>query len=460
MNKLKKILPVILVIIIAALTIAFRSIPKGSSWEGYKILYVQKDIPQTTVEKILISCGISNFVDLNNQHAPIMLTKDSIEEAMLKINIQSSENRYLYDRQNYFFDGNGEYILYYIPNSEAKYLDDAIALLKKQGYNNGVDNSAPYLWMLPAVCTLLAIILCFFSKNKGFYIFTAVFPCIYIFCNAFYSSALAVIILLLCIFTISNIYQRKGALKKIISNYPVMAALVVSVISAFSSSFRSGIFYLLILSASFFAMLTVSNIKISCQKRYDFNPVFIRSAKMISPYGGKRNIIMPLLLAGSVVVIAFFALGSFNLINVKSTSGVALPGKANTQDERLPDLNAFYRWNWNVLTNPYRSLNQDSSDPDTITYPRFEVVDGLIVQKNQVMNYDQSFKDSVYNSIDNLDFNSIESVIKKQGSGFTAGYINSVAYNISLFSIIMMIMCFVMLLFIYFSAMISKGGNR
>ena len=169
---------------------------------------------------------------------------------------------------------------------------------------------------------------------------------------------------------------------------------------------------------------------------------------------------MPLLLAGSVVVIAFFALGSFNLINVKSTSGVALPGKTNTQDERLPDLNAFYRWNWNVLTNPYRSLNQDSSDPDTITYPRFEVVDGLIVQKNQVMNYDQSFKDSVYNSIDNLDFNSIESVIKKQGSGFTAGYINSVAYNISLFSIIMMIMCFVMLLFIYFSAMISKGGNR
>ena len=71
-----------------------------------------------------------------------------------------------------------------------------------------------------------------------------------------------------------------------------------------------------------------------------------------------------------------------------------------------------------------------------------------------------SFKQSVYDGIDNLDFYSIESVIKLQGDDFKAGYTDSASYNISIFSIIMMILCFIMLLFIYFSAIIGKGGKR
>ena len=103
---------------------------------------------------------------------------------------------------------------------------------------------------------------------------------------------------------------------------------------------------------------------------------------------------------------------------------------------------------------------EKNGETDTVSYPRFEVKDGIIVPYMQTLKYDESFKNSVYDSIDNLDFYSIESVIKRQGEDFKAGYTNSASYNVSFFSIIMMIICFTMLLFIYFSAMIGKGGRK
>ena len=107
MKTFKKILPAVFFIIIAALTINFRSIPKGKTWKDFKVLYVSRTASQTKIEKIFADSGISEYVALNNQNAPIMLARDSIEAAMLKINLMEKENRYLFDRQNYFYDSKG-----------------------------------------------------------------------------------------------------------------------------------------------------------------------------------------------------------------------------------------------------------------------------------------------------------------------------------------------------------------
>ena len=53
MNKFKKIIPAVLFILTAVLTVKFRSIPKGKTWQDFKVLYVSKTFPQTNVEKIL-----------------------------------------------------------------------------------------------------------------------------------------------------------------------------------------------------------------------------------------------------------------------------------------------------------------------------------------------------------------------------------------------------------------------
>ena len=123
-------------------------------------------------------------------------------------------------------------------------------------------------------------------------------------------------------------------------------------------------------------------------------------------------------------------------------------------------LEDFYRWNWNIRTAPYKSLNMQSFDSDMIVFPNYSIVDGIITENDSFLNYDDTFKLNVMQGIDDLDFESIEKVIKSQGEDFTGGYASVGTYHVSLFSIIMMFTCFAMLLFIYFSTMIKQKGGR
>ena len=462
MNIIKKVLPVLGIIITAVLTITFRTIPKGKTWESYNVLYIKTNTIPADLENIFLNNGINEYICLNNQHIPIMLARNSIEEALLKISVSSAENKYLYDRQNYFYDSKGEYSLFYIPDYYGKKIDSTVQELTKARAQAGIDSTLSYLWLIPAVIVLLTIILTAFSKNKLFFFITAILPCVYAFCNAFYASAISVIILLLTLFVFSNIYKRKGALNKMLAgNIFLLAAVAVSFVSAFSVSLLSGIFYIILAAGTLCSILLASNIERKTFSKYNFQPVLIRSAKRVSQYGGKSNIVLPLVLVFTIAIIAYFVLGSFHLAGTKNKDNLLLPGKTEVSDAKLPGLEEYYRWNWNVRTAPYKSLNANSEyDDEHVVYPEFVEEDGLITQRNLTMYYNQSFKQEVYDSIDNLDFYSIEAVIKEQGKDFLAGYTKEASYNVSIFGIIMMITCFCMLLFIYFSAMIKKGGKR
>ena len=466
MNIIKKVFPVIGIILTAVLTITFRSIPKGKSWNDYRILYVKTSTMPDNFEELLKNCGINECVSLKNQRIPIMLSRNSIEEAMLKINISSEENKYLYDRQNYFYDSRGDYSLFYIPDLYDKNLDEAVKVLTKAGAKVGIDSTLAYLWLIPIVIVVLSIILAAFSKNKRFYIITAILPCVYAFCNAFYACAISVIILNLMLFIISNLYNRKGAVRKIIlGNLMPVIALAVSVISAFSVSLKSGFFYLLLLAGTACAVITGYYVNEKSKKKYGFTPVFILSAKKVSSYGGKSNIVMPVMLASSVIILAYLILGSFNIATSKNKDDLLLPGKINeaasVTQKKLPVLEDFFRWNWNVLTSPYKSLNGNSEyDENHVVYPRFVEEDGILKEQLYTMYYNESYKEQISEKIENLDFYSIEKVIKAQGNDFLAGYTKTISYNVSIFSIIMCIFGFLMLLFIYFSAIIGKGGKR
>ena len=151
MDKLKKIIPIPALVIITVLTISFRYIPKGSNWTGYNIIYVQKDAAPQKVKEIFNSTGILEYVSLDNQRIPIMLTKNSPEETMLRLNINGEENKYLYLRQNYFFDSKGEYQLFYIPQDYEKHIAQALSILKQNNLSAGADTALPYLWLLPSL---------------------------------------------------------------------------------------------------------------------------------------------------------------------------------------------------------------------------------------------------------------------------------------------------------------------
>ena len=131
MNVLKKLLLVFGILISIVVTISFRSIPKGQTLKAYNILYIDNSDKknQNVVESVLLDNEIDDYVCLNNQRVPIMLKKNSVEEAMFKINIAkgyTEDNKYLYDRQNYFYDSTGKYQLFYISQNYSNKLNDVL----------------------------------------------------------------------------------------------------------------------------------------------------------------------------------------------------------------------------------------------------------------------------------------------------------------------------------------------
>ena len=83
-----------------------------------------------------------------------------------------------------------------------------------------------------------------------------------------------------------------------------------------------------------------------------------------------------------------------------------------------------------------------------------------ITESDKILSYDDNFRQSVYNDIDSLDFDSIEKVLKSQNKNAKYAYVQTSSYKVSLFSIIMMFISFSVLLFIYFSVIIKKGGRK
>ena len=125
MELLKKLGCVFVILLTLLLTFLLRSMPKGTNWNDYKILYIQNNAPLTLVNNIFDQNGIKDYVSLDNQRVPIMLKKNSIEESMLRVNLNDISNCYLALRQNYFYDSTGKYMLYYIPSYCEKGIDKA-----------------------------------------------------------------------------------------------------------------------------------------------------------------------------------------------------------------------------------------------------------------------------------------------------------------------------------------------
>ena len=115
------------------------------------------------------------------------------------------------------------------------------------------------------------------------------------------------------------------------------------------------------------------------------------------------------------------------------------------------------------MTAPYKSLNGDiSKAEDTVAFSSFVENEqtGIISEQTNIMKYDNDFRQDVYDSIDKLQFDSVEKLMKSEGEDFCGGYTATSSYQINLFGIIMCFLCLFILLFIYFSIMIRKGINK
>ncbi len=462
MNKYIKLSSPFIFLLSLVLILVFKSLPSGKLWKNYSVICVPVDTDDSTVLSAINEAGIKGAVSQSKQYLPIQFSENSIEISMLRLNYNNPENSYITKRNAMFFDKANSYRLYYIPaeyDSEASLL---IKILKDKGIECLKDSSAEYPWLLPLIGILLAAMLFLFSKNKVPFITGAIIPLTFLYGNPFYPVATATCLVLLILFFISNLWRRKGALSSLLNRYSCPSMLVIALLSAFSSSLTSGFLFIFAILGTASALACFWTIEDFLRKRKSFVPVYIRSAKRVSIFAGKVFTSMNIVTGVAALFIILIFITSSDLITNNSAK-LLFPANSGSKDEALPQFEDFYKWNWNVKTFPYISLNSgNTSGEGEITFSSFVENEktGLISEEIKTLKYDNNFKKEIYDGIDKLNFDSVEKLMKSEAEDFSAGYTAVSSYQINIFGIIMCFICLFILLFIYFSIIIRKGIHK
>lgn len=458
MNLLKKFFIVLFSLFTVVTLYQYKTVPSGKLWDSYTVVYVPVSVDDSLIVDGFNQAGIEEFVCLSKQRVPVMFKLNSVEKAMFNINFNASDTEYLRRRENFFFDSARLYRLYYVPNEYKENVNSFIKEINKEGIEGGIDSTFAYPWLLPLITLIFSLIIILFSRRKLFVIASSFFSLIYVLCNPFYVCAISAFLLIILSFVITNLWSREGSVSKLLHSLEIYLFTGFAIILPFSNSVYSGLFFIMI-CVSTGLIIWFEHIKekeILSKQTYTF--LLIRNARQTPLFGGKKK---KVLLTVSICVLSIFV--SFILNSTQSFSGhfarVLLPGESSISSKELVNLDDYYSWNWKIKTSPYKSLNV-SNNTNTVVYPDYVKKDGKIVRNDITWTFNQSFKDTVYSDIDNLDFYSIEQVLKSQGKDSSYGFTASSSYNVTIFSIILMILSVIMLIFLDISAIIRKGGNK
>ncbi len=463
MNKYIKFSSPVVFLLSLILILILKTVPSGKLWKNYSVISVPVNTEDSIVQNAIQKAGIKNAVTLSGQYIPVSLSQDSIEISMLRLNYTGSEYAYLTKRNAMFFDKSNTYRLYYIPNNYSSETSTLLKLLENQGIQCIKDSSADYPWILPFIALLLAGMLFLFVKHKLPFVCGSILPLVFLYSNPFYPVAMATCVVLLCLFFISNVWRRRGAVTSLISRYSIPAMLGISFLCAFSSSLATGFLFILSAFGTVSALMSCMIFEDYLRNRKPFVPVYIRSAKRVSLFAGKAFTSMSIVSGTALLFIILIFVTSSNSISTTSSSKLLFPSFSRSADSSLPQMEEFYKWNWNVRTFPYTSLNSNSSNNENqVSFKSYvENADtGIITEENVTLTYDDSFKRDVYDGIDLLQFDAVEKIMKSENSDFSGGYSAASSFQINLFGIIMSFICLCILLFIYISIIIRKGITK
>lgn len=419
-------------------------------------MYVPVQADDNTVINAIESSGISNAVVLARQYLPVKFGSNSPEIAMYRLNNQQEEFTYASKRNLYFFDKDNEYRLYYIPVEYKSKLNHCITTLNQYGISAGVDSSGTYPWFLPLICLITSIFLILIVEKKIFFASVVAIPVVFTFCNPFYPIILANLLIQLAVFFTSNILNRKGYLKVLINNFIIPISILLAFVCAFSCAIKSGLFFIIAIAGALSSALCYLEIEKVIQTKSIFTPVYIRSAKRISVFAGKSKTVMGGLTGIAFIVILLFVFTSSDTVNAHFAKLQLPAAKGFISD--LPDLDDYSRWVWNVQTYPYKTLNK-TTDENNIEFPRYTYKNGVVEESVQTLSFNNEYKNRIIEDIDNLPFDSIESVMKSQKE-FNPGYASTNSYHMGFFGLIMSLLCLFVLLFINISIIIRKGARK
>jgi hypothetical protein len=457
MSSFKKILiSACLSVFSVILLFIFKTVPSGSLWKGYRIMYVSSGCNNHYVESVIAKAGCTGVIDFASQNIPLALPAGSPEVSLAVADADRAG--YLFRRSAYFFDKEGTYRLYYIPDEHEKNAESAVSALSQAGISCGIDTQTEYPWIIPALCVCFAVFLCILSPHRFVFGMAAVIPVFFSFCMPFYPGASAVCLLLYALFLMQPVWGRKKAFNFLITNIPVVFFTAASVIIAVMTSVRCGVLFTSTVIGSLSVVYLLWEIEHRRDIKYPFVPVPIRSAESVPFITGKTVRGMAVCASFIMILIAVSLVSSD--FSRHSSKQLLLPAaKGSRSSDNLPSLDDYVMWCWNAESAPYRSVNSSEyeleksppKDGDTVSFPLYEDSAGRINKRSAVLKYDADFRKKAVAQIDGLTFPAIEKLMKKQGTKFRAGYAFSTPGGSGFAYLVLMIVsgCIPLLFFVY-----------
>ena len=137
-----------------------------------------------------------------------------------------------------------------------------------------------------------------------------------------------------------------------------------------------------------------------------------------------------------MICLAVLFLISARFTNLNSSRSLAIPCPVENisdadyefQSDELPCIDDFYKWTFWVQTFPYRSLNDNSinfsvAENQKVSITRYENSEkGINVFEEEILTYNDSFKNSVDKKIEDFSNNSLEKFLRKQGRELKVAY--------------------------------------
>lgn len=435
------VLPVFIIIVSIFLMQIFRVMPASRLWNGYTVMYLPVSQDSKIIEKTLEEYGCNDYISLRNQKVPLNVSEFSPEYMFGN----GDANGYLEKRKGYFFDFSRSYSVYYIPDSSDNCIPAVLKKLNSMNISAGINSSSACPWMSILVVFVFAILQVWFSPRRIFTAMLNFFPVFFTFKMPFYSVASACCIFMTAMFICLRYWNRDGAVRKLQSSMPVIMFVFSPVLIVFLTGLKVGFLFLLVPIDVLAIAYVYFEVCLIFESRYSFRPVLIRPASMINLMTNTNRFVVISCLAGTflIFVSAVLSLKNVSIMETSAGSGILLPSK-NSSGRELPGLEDFNSWRWSALTFPYRSLNEmqvsKTQKGQTVVFPRYTEKNGKIEKSVNSITYDDSFRKDSFNSIDDFSYNSIESMLKKQGYTGRAGYSGAGSSGVSVFMCILLVM--------------------
>lgn len=452
MKYLKEYLIPSCVIIISILSIVFfRTIPSSKLWKDYSVVYVQKDVDEAFVESVFNNVGCENVISGSGQFVPIELSAETPEVSMTLAKLDSSN--YLVRRNSYFYDKHANYKVYYVPDEFSNKIDDAIYYFQSEGINCGVDASSSYPFFIPILLTIFVIFLFVKSSKKVLFACSCLLPVFYSFFIPFYSSVAAVCLLILGFYFMFYTWGRKDVISVWLKNPIILIFLTSSLLISCFSGIKNFLVFVIMLCGTVCIIHFYRIVSSVYQNRFSFVPVKIRSASLVSiinPVSKLSSLICGIVIA-LILIFSFFAKG-IGSSSKNSEHKILLP--ASYGNGSLPNLNDYIEWKWTSMIEPYVHVSnvEKKYNPkfgDSVSFSKYVETDDGISETVHTIVYSSDFENSALAFIDKLSYPALEKLMKCQKKNFSAGYVFSGSQNVTIFTIIQLVIAMFIPIFVY-----------